>query len=211
MRIYYLAFLFLCSNLYAAGLEDLEKYWGLNPVKNTYRHHLEGIRKKNKNLEVSVWYEDASITQNALPDRELFCRFLHSFAYGRNLPRANRKELPPSRAFRTNPEIEKINFYFFAVVYSNRPSSPYWDQHPATAYQPSENSEAKLRVVWTREEQVIPYLSLSVSRQEWNAASEVLRTRPYYAFSDFNKEVCDSLFLLLPNFRSNFASLNIKN
>lgn len=195
----------------ASALTDLEAYWGLSPLREKLQHPLEGIREKKELLEVSVWYENASITRGALPDRELYCRFLHSFTYGKNIPRSERTELPPTRAFRMFPNAKEIQFSFFAILHRNRPSPPAWDEKPSDASdeeKDAKTSESKLRVVWTREEKLAPYLNLHVSRQEWNTVSQVLKLRPYYAFSEFNKEVCDSLFRLMPRMRSNFSSLD---
>lgn len=192
------------------SLGQLEKRWGLSPLKESYQHKAEGLQLisegKSKRLEVRVWYEDPSVTQNRLPDRGLYCRLMHSFVYGRSVLRSKATELPPDLAFSSFPKLSEIRFIFFALKYSNQPTSPYWDKRPDPP-PASIDPDAKLRVQWIRQEEIIPYLSLSVGRQEWNSVSSKLQGRPYYSYSEFVREVCEDLYRLLPNLRSNLAAL----
>jgi len=156
-------------------------------------------------LEVSTWYEDPSVSRAALPDSRLFCRFIHSFVFGRAKARSESINLPPTEAFKAFSQIEKIRFIFFTDIYSNQPSSPYWDKRPSEGA--PTDSDSKLRVVWTREEKLVPYLSLDVSRDEWRNVLETLQLNPKTSYGNFSDQLCANLYKLMPNLRSNFGDI----
>lgn len=193
---------------FATEKKDLENYWALSSLHKERRHPLEGVRKKGKILETSVWYEDSVVTKNIIPDQEIFCRFLHAFLYGKNTPRQSREELPPARAFRENSDIDEIDFSFFALLHQNKPSSPYWQQTPEEAKKSDASSPAQLRVIWTREERAVPFIRLKVNRSEWMSISEILKSKPTMGFTAFNKELCASIHPFLPRLSSSFADLD---
>ena len=193
-------------------LERLESIWSLSPVKKSLRHKSEGLALKkdmttgSNYLEVSTWYEDPSISEAALPDSRLFCRFMHSFAFGRAKARSEANSLPATEAFKALSQIDKIRFVFFADIYSNQPSSPYWDKRPSAAGTETDPN-SKLRVVWTREEKLVPYLSLEVSRDEWRNVLATLQLNPKTSYGNFSDQLCANLYKLMPNLRSNFGDI----
>ena len=54
---------------------------------------------------------------------------------------------------------------------------------------------------------MIPYLSLDISRKDWNKAAAFLRSKPYYNASQFKAEACRQVYDLIPYVKSDFASL----
>lgn len=201
------------SSLSAASLQSLETSWGLSSLQTTIQHPLEGLKLRDlkgsekKELEVSTWYEDLSITQASPPDQRLFCRFMHNFLYGRAKLRQSSSQMPPQTAFSEMKELEKIRFNYIAVLYRNKPYPPSWTnkpEPPPMAIDP----KAQLRVLWTREEKVIPYLSLEVTRNEWSNAMRYFAKKPYYSFSEFRNEACTEAYRLMPSVKSNFAGLS---
>jgi hypothetical protein len=189
-------------------LVSLENYWALSSLHPERRHRLEGVRKKDKTLEVSIWYEDSVVTKNVIPDREIFCRFLHAFLYGKNTPRQARLEWPPAIAFRENPDVQEIEFSFFTVRHQNKPSSPFWEKKPQEGPEASPHGGAQLRVVWTREERAIPFIRVKVSRAEWMSLSEILKSNPSLGFSAFNQNLCAAVHSFLPRLSSSFSDLD---
>lgn len=177
-----------------------------NPLEKIELQDLEGGKKR---LVVSNWYEDLSVTQNAIPDRRLYCRFMHSFLYGRAAIRSQRLDFPASTAFQSFPDVQSIRFVFFALVYRNQASSPYWDHSPAPP-PAGVDSNAKLRVTWKREEEAVPYLSLDISRDHWKTIERLLKGRPNYTYSAFRRELCESIYKVVPGVRANFAALEKK-
>lgn|GEM_PF-4258254 len=195
------------------SLKDLETQWALSPVRAPLRHPLEGLKLEDiagtnkKELEVNTWYEDLSVTKDSPPDQRLFCRFMHSFLYGRDKVGSKARELPPSLAFSNIKNLEKIRFNFIAVVYHNRPTNPFWDKRPAPP-PVEQDPKAKLRVLWTREEEVVPYLSLEINRNQWNRVAAFLKGKPYYMYTKFRDSICSSVYKIFPNVHSNFAGLD---
>jgi len=204
----------LISSLQASSIKELEDLWGLSPIKQQYRSPLEKIEFQDidggkKRLLVSNWYEDLSVTQNAVPDRRLYCRFMHSFLYGRAAIRSQRLDFPATVAFQSYPDVQSIRFVFFALVYRNEPTSPYWDKSPAPP-PAGVDPNAKLRVTWKREEEAVPYLSLDISRDHWKTIERLLKGRPNYTYSAFRRELCESIYKVVPGVRANFAALEKK-
>lgn len=185
---------------------ELERVWALSPLQPSLRHSLEGIKKEGKELLVRNRYEDYGVLQKQEVTRNLSCRFLHSFLYGRHRTRSSGAKLIPQLAFDRYPDVDRINFQFFTSILSNEPTSPYWDKRPnlpPAAPDPS----AQLRVLWNRTESIVPYLQLEISRQEWMTLASILNNRPLYSFGDFNREACDSVFRLVPQLRTNLSAL----
>lgn len=195
----------------AQSLQGLEGLWGLSSLNEKFQHPLEKLvvqnRKGKKRLEVSTWYEDSTVTKATPPDQELFCRFLHDFIYGRAKLRQKSTELAPTRAFAQIPNLDEIEFNYFAVQYRNQPSSPYWDKLPSEPALPLDKS-AQLRVLWTREEIVTPYLSVVVSKSLWTEIEKFLKDRPFYGKSAFQQEACLAVYRMVPSVKSNFAELS---
>lgn len=197
----------------AQGVKGLERIWGLSPLNSEFRHRLEGIkikempRSKRERMEVATWYEDLTVTEASPPDQRLFCRFMHSFVFGRAVVRNKAGALPPTIAFDRFRNLGSIRFSYIAVIYNNKPSSPFWDKRPTAPRIQQGPEGSKLRVVWDREEKVIPYLSIDVNRNEWRKAAKYLAGRPYYNFDSFPDKVCGTLFKIMPRVRSNFAGL----
>lgn len=205
----------LSSSVGATPAVSLDQDWGLSPLHSIYRHPAEGIQILSEAdgtqvLQVMTWYEDLSITRGAAPDRRLYCRFMHSLLFGRNILRSSKKALPPSLAFSENPKVDLIRFSFFAVLYKNQPTSPFWDQSPAP---PPANTDpnAQLRVTWRRQEILIPYLSVDLTRAEWKSLEQFLQGRSQMNYSSFRRELCEPIFKLMPDLRSNFSALTEKN
>ncbi len=193
------------------SLQELENIWGLSSVRDSYRHPLERIEIQttedgSKKLLVSSWFEDLSVTKGAIPDRRLYCRFMHSFLYGRAIVRSQAKSLPATEAFSNFPEIKSIRFSFFAVVHRNRPTSPFWDKSPAPP-PAAADPNAKLRVTWAREEKAIPYLTMDISRGQWKSIEKFLKSRPYYNYSAFRRELCEPIYKIMPDVRASFSAL----
>lgn len=210
MIVYWFIFLSLLSTpVLGLDFSALEKAWGLSSLKKEMQHPLERIEligNQKDILSVSSWYEDLSITKAAPPDQRLFCRFMHNFIYGRAKIRSKARDLPPSLAFNRYPQIKTIQFQYFSVMYQNKPSSPFWDHKPS---EPGEAVDPKtqLRVVWTREESAIPYMSMDISRAQWAKIEKFLRTKKYYGASEFRSEICRQVFEMVPDVRSNFAAI----
>ena len=203
------------DSIEASSPTNLEKEWGLSPVTSNYRHPAEGLQivsdsNGNQVLQVMTWYEDLSVTRGATPDRRLYCRFVHSLLFGRNVLRSQQKSLPPALAFSENPNIDLIRFSFFAVIYKNEPTSPFWDKSPAP---PPANTDpqAQLRVTWRRQESVVPYLSVDLTRAEWKSLERFLQARSQMTYSSFRRELCEPIFKLMPDIRSNFSTLSQQN
>lgn len=199
----------------SAELSSLERSWGLSPVTEKYQHPLESLKietdaQGKRRLVVSNWYEDLTITKEALPDRKLYCRFMHSFLYGRSVVRSQAQKLPPQQAFESLPAVDSIRFVFFSILYRNQPTSPFWDKSPAPP-PAAVDPQAKLRVTWKREESAVPYLSMEVSRAQWKTVHGFLKDRPYYSYSNFRKDLCESIFKIMPPVKSDFAALDQKD
>lgn len=204
--------LFLTSSLKGADLQSLERRWGLSSLSERTQHPLEKIEIQNlpsgkgKKMRVTSWYEDRSVTNFEEPSNRLYCRFMHNFLFGRAQLRKEVRTFPIDLAFAADPQIQELEFQYFAVVYRNKPSSPYWDKVP-NAPPAGVDPEAQLRVLWTREENVVPYLSVSITREQWRSVSAVLRERPFYSASAFEREACDSMYRLIPRVKANFSEL----
>lgn len=197
----------------AASLNQLERKWGITSLKPAQQHPLEKIEilparkgQKGRRIRVASWYEDRSITNFEEPGNALYCRFMHNFIYGRAHLREGVQQLPLDLAFSIDPSIQEVEFQYFALVMRNKPSSPYWDRVP-NAPPKGVDPKAQLRVLWTREEKAIPYLSVQITRDQWRGVSQVLRDRPYYSYSAFEREACDSLFRLIPKVKASFQDL----
>jgi len=191
----------------AHGLERLYRVWAASPVHPQLRHADEGIERDGPSLIIRTRYEDYSVIQAKEPTRELTCRFLHSFLYGRHRVRSSGVKLIPQIAFDRHSDVEKLNYQFFAIFLTNEATPPSWDTTPSTPPQ-AIDPEAKLRVHWKLQEILVPYLQVEVSRAEWATLASVLEPRPLYSFSDFYKEACDSVFRMLPQVRSNFQAIH---
>lgn len=177
----------------------LETAWGISPLQPNLRHSLEGIGlKKTKNekdgrtLEVRVWYEDYAINHGQEPSKALYCKLAHSLVFGRNRVRTNTGGFPLDHAFLQYPNANRVEFTFFKVIYDNKPVSP---------------EKKPLRVSWKREEKVIPYLKVGVSKKEWEALKGFLKKRKNIPFEDFKSELCDPVLNFLPDIRADFAAL----
>ena len=202
------------TTLSASSFRDLEELWGLTPLRPEFQSRLEKIELQDleggkKRLVVSNWYEDLSVTKNAIPDRRLYCRFMHSFLFGRAAIRSQASDLPASVAFKSFSDLQTIRFVFFALIYKNKPSSPHWDHSPAPP-PAGVDPKAKLRVTWNREEDAVPYLSLDINRDHWKSIERLLKGRPNYTYSAFRRELCESIYKVVPAVRANFAALEKK-
>jgi hypothetical protein len=204
----YLLFLFvgLCYSSSTEALERLYESWGTSPLQQKLRHPSEGAVIEGKKLIVKTRFENYSVLQQQIADRNLSCRFLHSFIYGRHRLRSSPTKLLPQMAFDRFKQIDQIEFQFFTSILYNEPTSPYWDKRPNLP--PSApDASAQLRVLWNRNEVIVPYLQLEITRQEWMTLAGLLESRPLYGFSEFNQEACDSVFRLVPQLRTNFQAV----
>ncbi|TVQ77244.1 MAG: hypothetical protein EA369_09380 [Bradymonadales bacterium] len=208
MKSFWLYVLLFCviGSAESFAAQAIFEAWSLSPLSRALRHPQEGARVENKSLIVRSRYEDHSVLVKQEATRELTCRFLHSFLYGRHRLRSSSPALLPQRAFDRFSQVESIEFEFFTSLLSNEPTSPYWDIRPSLPPE-AVRPDSSLRVEWTRQEEVISYLQLRISRQEWTSLASLLDRRPHYAFREFEQEACDAVFQFLPQLKSNFTAI----
>jgi hypothetical protein len=178
--------------------------WGMSSLKNSLRHPLEKATYSDGKLELRVWYEDSSVTKGGAPGGTIFCRIAHSLIYGAYQLRSKEITVPIEAAFSSNKELKSVTMSYFAVVYRNRPNTPSIEANRLLS---NPHGVLPLRVVWTREEQVVPYLSYSISRQEWASLSAVIRNARAQNFQVFRDSLCESVVKISPNLKANFQAL----
>lgn len=192
-----LSLVILGASLQVAQVSD--NLWGLWPVAPQMRHRLEGQKVSDKTLMLDLWYEDFSATKTAQPTDQLFCRIAHILMYGRHVDRSKTTVAPLKTAFERYKAVDAIKLTFFSVLYNNKPRPPEWTKAAP---------QNQLRVVWDRDERIIPYLSYSISRGEWTTLSGILKTYPQLSFEDFQNKACAQVLKLAPNLRANFKEIS---
>lgn len=174
--------------------ENIQKAFSLFAVQAPYRHRFEKFNLQNKRLEMDLWYEDASVTKRGEPTDALFCKISHILIYGRHKSRTANRSPALTSAFQEIPDMESAKLTFFSVFYTNKP-------------QPAGTNPSKLRVIWSREEQIIPYLTYSISRGEWKTLSTVLKNTPNPSFEDYQNKLCANVLKVAPNLKANFKAI----
>lgn len=171
------------------------------------RHRLERLEVKDKILSIDLWYEDSSVTKTGEPTDTLFCKIAHTLIYGRHLDRSKKSTLPIEEAFSKLSEITAVKLNFFTVYMTNKPFSPIWDKKPTQTSEPSASKASQLRVVWAREETVIPYLSYQVTRGEWSTLSKLVKSKGQVNFEDFQDQLCGTVLKFSPGLRANYKEI----
>lgn len=192
--------------------DEIKKAFAPFAVKQQFRHRFEDLEIKSidgkKTLLVNVWYESSAVTKTGKPDTQLFCRIAHMTIFGRHLDRSRSKELPLATAFRKIPDLEQVRVNFFTQFLTNKPLPPSWAQKPVATATQSSDPNAKLRVIWGREEKLINYLSYSVQRGEWKTISTLFKESTQTNHEDFENNFCPSVLKIAPNLRANFTEIN---
>lgn len=194
---------FLGTATYASPVDEAFSLFSVNPA---YRHRFEKAEIIDKVLEMNLWYEDASVTRSGQPTDNLFCRISHMLIYGRHKERSKSKTPALQTAFDQLSDITGAKLNFFTVFYTNKPLPPEWAPKPGIVSSTS-NQQGKLRVVWAREEKVIPYLSYTVSRGEWKTLANLVKTHEPLNFEDYRDKLCPSVLKLAPNLKANFKAI----
>jgi len=174
--------------------ESIQKAFSIFAVHPGLRNRFEKFEILNKGLEINLWYEDASVTKRGEPTDALFCRISHMLIFGRHKDRTANRALPLNLAFSSLPNIETAKLTFFAVYFTNKP-------------QPATERPTKLRVVWSREEKIIPYLTYSISRGEWKTLGNLLKAYSNSSFEEYQDKLCPNVLKVAPNLRANFKDI----
>ncbi len=185
----------------------VQNAFGLFAVQSNLRHRFEGFEIKGKTLELNLWYEDSSVTKTGQPSDTLFCRIANILTMGRHKDPSSNTRLPLDVAFSEMPSIDEVRLNFFAVFYSNKALPPEWATKPGV--QSAGPQDAKLRVVWSREEKIVPYLSYSISRGEWKSLARLLTPQGHIATEDFQAKFCGNVLKIAPNLRANFKDIQL--
>lgn len=197
--------IFLSTILNAQNIpSDIVRAFSPFTVSAGLRHRLERLEVKDKILNIDLWYEDSSVTKTGEPSDSLFCKIAHTLIYGRHLDRSKKSQLPIEEAFSKLSDITAVKLNFFTVYMTNKPFSPTWDKKPTESQTPS---ASKLRVVWAREETVIPYLSYQVTRGEWSTLNKLVKTKGQINFEDFQDQLCGSVLKFSPGLRANYKEI----
>lgn len=175
--------------------EDLLKNWRLSPTKESLHHHLEGLEDKGKEWNLKIWYEDATVLKEQKASPDLLCKLAHTLIFGRHRLR-QKSEVPLKQAFASFSNLEAVTLTFFTVIYKNKP-------HPA----PKEPDPKTLRVIWRRNEIIVPYLALTITREEWKSMSQLLKNSENISLKAFHGSLCASVLQLTTTLRSNFLEL----
>jgi len=173
--------------------ESIQKLFAPFAIQKSLRNRFEGIEVKGKSLELKLWYEDSSVTKTGEPADEVICRAVHTLIYGRHRDRNQNRAWPLTEAFAAIPQAETASIQFFAVLYTNKP-------HPPT-------NASQLRVMWEREEKIIPYLSYEISKSEWLSLSKLLKAYPALNHEEFQKKLCSDVVRRAPHVKANFKEL----
>lgn len=184
----------------ALEAQSLEEVWGLSPVQKQLRHRLEKATKQGNTLHLNVWYEDYAIRHGQEPDSEIYCRLGHTLLFGKNRLRENAL-LPADASFSRDSSIQNIQLTFYSVFYRNLPLPP------GEEINQGREPKNKLRVVWKRQEKVIPYLEVNMSKREWMNLKKVLKGRGNLNYRDFRSNLCAGILPVLPPIKSNFLSI----
>lgn len=185
-------------------VEQQENQWGLFSLNPVLRHSLERASLNDGRLELRVWYEDTAITKGGTPGGTIFCRIAHSLIYGGYRLRSKQTSLPIDSAFNSSKALKSVSLTFFSVTYRNKPRG---SSDVATLQDaPSPRSEP-LRVHWTREEAIVPYLTLTISRQEWASVSSIVKKSRPQNFKSFRDSLCEPVLRITPNLKANFLAL----
>lgn len=187
--------------------ETVKNAFGLFAIQPPLRHRFEGYEQKGTSLDLNLWYEDASVTKTGQPTDSVFCRIAHILTQGRHKDPTRQTRLPLDVVYSEMASLSEVRLNFFAVMYTNKPLPPEWAQKPGI--QSSGPDDAKLRVVWTREEKVIPYLSYSISRDEWKSLASLLRPLGPMTFENFQSKACSDVLRIAPHLRANFKDIQL--
>lgn len=155
---------------------------------------------------MDLWYEDSSVTRTGKPTDSLFCRISHMMIFGRHRERSRSRTLPLDVAFSQLPEINDVKLTFFTVYFTNKPLPPEWAPKPGIVSS-SSTPNGKLRVVWAREEKVIPYLTYTMSRGEWKTVANLVKTVENMGFEDYQDKLCPNVLKLAPSLKANFKAI----
>lgn len=175
----------------------------MSSVKDKLRHRFEGARLREAALELRVWFEDSSVTKGGAPSSSIFCRIAHSLIFGAYVLRSKNSTLPLEAAFSSRAELKSVTMTYFAVLYKNQPNL----RLEGTRSSDQDATHSPLRVTWEREEQIIPFLSLTISRAEWTTLSSRLKKYRDLNLTSFKESACESILRITPNLRANFSAL----
>jgi hypothetical protein len=192
--------------------DEVKKAFAPFAVKNQFRHRFEDLELKSidgkKTLLINVWYESSAVTKTGKPDTQVFCRIAHMAIFGRHLDRSRSKELPLALAFQKIADLDQVRINFFAQILTNKPLPPSWAQKPVATASQASDPNAKLRVIWGREERLINYLSYAIQRGEWKTMSSLFKQSAQTNHENFENEFCPSVLKIAPNLRANFTEIN---
>ena len=214
--VFHLIFALLCAvSTIASPLEsipaEVKSAYAPWTVKPPFRNRFEDFEVKTldgkKTLLINIWYETASVTKTGKPDSALFCRIVHTTIFGRHLDRSRSRGLPINLAFDLLTDLSAVRVNFFTQYLTNKPLPPEWAQKPIASATKAVDDNARLRVVWGREEKIINYLSYSIERGEWQTLRGLIKTSSNINHEDFANNLCPSVLKIAPNIRSNFTEI----
>lgn len=185
------------------SLQNLEDAWGLFSTNPHLRHRFEGITWSDssvsqKHLIMRVWNPTSSVTMEEKDEhkedheRNLTCRIAHILVFGRHQLRTKNPLPPISYAFQELSELEDVTLIFYdtslhAVASTNSSPTP-------TSTEP--------RVVWSRKEDVQPYLSYVITRSEWRSLQPTLNSLKTQNFEKFRDGICVTILQIAPNVKA---------
>ncbi|MBN8555746.1 MAG: hypothetical protein J0L93_09905 [Deltaproteobacteria bacterium] len=177
------------------SLDNWFERWGLSVVQKPLRHRFETATFKpaSKNLELKVWMEAPAKFSGGT---ELFCNISYNLIFGRVRLQNKVQKVPLDAAFSELPKIDSVTLTYFLVDYVNRPN-----RSSASAPSP------KLRVMWSREERIIPYLTMTITRKEWEAIKPAMKLGVKTTFTHYMNQYCESVLKQSPEFYTDLSAL----
>lgn len=195
------------SPIHALSPQELNKIyedWGISVVKKELRHRFEGAVEKRGVLELRLWKEDKSLRSGVPPSPTIYCELVHQLIYGKARQNKTVGKVPLRHFFASNPQADAVRLTYFIVSYRNLPEPP--QQHDNLR-----PSKSKIRVIWKRQEQIIPYISYEMSKQEWGLISKFIQGNATIAKTEFVLKECPQVLNIAGRFQTDFESLKQLN
>lgn len=175
----------------------LTKTWGLSSLHPDSQHRFEGafLVKSDgvERLELRIWHEEKSreATEAAA------CRLIHATLYGKNRLRKDKRSLIVD-AF-SSKSLSEIRGIFFRVDQKAIATSDEESRSTSKPQDPEPPSTP--RVKWKRSEKIVPYLSWTLTRADFQRLESKFLRAQNPSFAEFLTSACGEISSLVPTLK----------